>query len=315
MLTQHKSWKRMVLQALGGMLIMVMVGCAGGDDLDEPMDDDLGQPIQNQNYANNEDQDQLLNNEDQDLDLALDDEGDQNLDDLQLQDGENGQDLGQLDQDSEESVQENLAMQPAEENLAPVMDEQMEPGFVTADGADGMGDFAAPQSTTGGIVGGGAGESAGQGLPELGSKMAYVVVKGDTLSLISKRIYGDYSKYTELAENSGISNPNRIYPGDVVYYQLTQEAVGFATEYESRDMLMVQIQKGDTLVKIASRLYGSSQHWKVLWRLNHEVDYPDQLAAGSWLKIDHINLRVDPAALAAAVTGAAQKTEQKKDFA
>jgi nucleoid-associated protein YgaU len=42
------------------------------------------------------------------------------------------------------------------------------------------------------------------------------VVSGDTLWAISERFYGDGSKYHMIADASGISNPDLIYPGQVM---------------------------------------------------------------------------------------------------
>jgi LysM repeat protein len=44
----------------------------------------------------------------------------------------------------------------------------------------------------------------------------YIVVSGDTLWAISERFYGDGNKYQEIANASGISNPDLIYPGQVL---------------------------------------------------------------------------------------------------
>ena len=44
----------------------------------------------------------------------------------------------------------------------------------------------------------------------------YTVQKGDTLCSISKKCLGDSSKYKEIARNNNISNPNIIYPGQVL---------------------------------------------------------------------------------------------------
>ena len=41
----------------------------------------------------------------------------------------------------------------------------------------------------------------------------YTVVSGDTLWAISERFYGDGSKYQMIADASGISDPDLIYPG------------------------------------------------------------------------------------------------------
>ena len=42
------------------------------------------------------------------------------------------------------------------------------------------------------------------------------MVSGDTLRAISERCYGDGSKYQVIADASGISNPDLIYPGQVL---------------------------------------------------------------------------------------------------
>ena len=44
----------------------------------------------------------------------------------------------------------------------------------------------------------------------------YTVVSGDTLWAIAERFYGDGNKYPQIAEASGISNPDLIQPGQVV---------------------------------------------------------------------------------------------------
>ena len=47
---------------------------------------------------------------------------------------------------------------------------------------------------------------------------SYTVVKGDTLSAISKRQYGDANKYMRIFEANKpmLSDPNKIYPGQVL---------------------------------------------------------------------------------------------------
>jgi nucleoid-associated protein YgaU len=44
----------------------------------------------------------------------------------------------------------------------------------------------------------------------------YTVVSGDTLWAISERFYGDGSKYQEIANASGVSNPDLIHSGQVL---------------------------------------------------------------------------------------------------
>jgi nucleoid-associated protein YgaU len=44
----------------------------------------------------------------------------------------------------------------------------------------------------------------------------YTVVSGDTLWAIAERFYGDGGKYQVIADASGVSNPDLIYPGQVL---------------------------------------------------------------------------------------------------
>jgi len=44
----------------------------------------------------------------------------------------------------------------------------------------------------------------------------YTVVKGDTLSSICRRFYGDASLYNKLARYNSIANPNLIYAGQQI---------------------------------------------------------------------------------------------------
>jgi len=125
------------------------------------------------------------------------------------------------------------------------------------------------------------GSPAAPGLPEIGSKMAYIVEAGDTLGKISRKIYGTPGRWNELATLSGMANPSRIYPGDLVYYTLDEKAVSFATAYESIQRGTESVQPGDTLATIAQRIYGSSKAWRSLWRHNDNIDNPDILTAGN----------------------------------
>ncbi len=125
-----------------------------------------------------------------------------------------------------------------------------------------------------------AGMPAAPGLPELGSKMSYVIKRGDTLASVAMKVYGDMQKWKEIAEFTGMANPNMIYPGDVVYYQLTEQTMAFASAYESVKQAQVTVKPGDTLSTIASRVLGRSSDWKTIWRQNDGIDNPDRLVVG-----------------------------------
>lgn len=131
---------------------------------------------------------------------------------------------------------------------------------------------SAPAMASGPMVG---------GLPEMNSKMPYIVQKGDTLGKIAKKIYGDMNRWSEIKELSALHNPNRIYPGDVVYYALTPESTNFAQAYELSPKSEVTVQQGQSLANIAAQVYGDSTTWKMIWRLNGHIANPDQLEVGT----------------------------------
>ncbi len=125
----------------------------------------------------------------------------------------------------------------------------------------------------------GAAQTVG-GLPEMNSKMPYIVQKGDTLGKIAKKIYGDQNRWSDIKELSALNNPNRIYPGDVVYYALTAESMAFAQAYELAPRNEIIVQQGQTLANIAAQVYGDSSTWKAIWRQNGHIGNPDRLEVG-----------------------------------
>lgn len=165
---------------------------------------------------------------------------------------------------------------------------------------DSMPANAAPMNATGSSMAAPMSDApmaapAAPGLPEMGSKMSYVVQKGDTLAKIAQKVYGNASKWTEIASFTGIANPKLIYPGDVVYYQLSESTQAFASAYESMPRAEVQVQTGDTLSTIAGRVLGDSTLWKLIWRQNDNIDNPDKLVAGTTV------FYIQPGAVSAAI--------------
>lgn len=61
-------------------------------------------------------------------------------------------------------------------------------------------------------------ETTNSPAPDEGSNQTYTVVKGDSLWNIAKKFYGNGSKYTVITEanKDEITNPNLIYPGQVL---------------------------------------------------------------------------------------------------
>jgi LysM repeat protein len=64
----------------------------------------------------------------------------------------------------------------------------------------------------------------------------YIVQGGDSLSLISKKLYGDFSRVDEIAKLNNIKNVNLIYPGQ-------QLAVPNVPDAVSTDAVIVDDEK------------------------------------------------------------------------
>jgi nucleoid-associated protein YgaU len=98
----------------------------------------------------------------------------------------------------------------------------------------------------------------------------YIVLPGDTLSAIAKKVTGSHRNWKRLADHNGIADPTKIHPGDVI--KLQAEDTATASQYLAGvSTKTVTVEKGDTLEKIAAKVMGSASYWPVIWRLNVAV--------------------------------------------
>lgn len=137
------------------------------------------------------------------------------------------------------------------------------------------------------VVDGGAEEGGSASMPgavpEIGTKVAYYVSTGDTLGSIAQKIFGSKAKWKELASDNNISNPNRIFAGDVIYYTVNEQSKAFAESYEGAARKTITVASGDTLSGIAEKIYGSQGEWRKLWKENGHIKNPDVIKVGSVL--------------------------------
>lgn len=117
-------------------------------------------------------------------------------------------------------------------------------------------------------------------LPEMGSKMAYYVMRGDTLGSISQKIFGSRGKWKVLQAENGLVDANKIYPGDVIYYTLTEASKTFAEKYEMASRQIYTVSRGDSLSRLAAKFYGTQGAWRSLWKENPQVLNPDRIRVG-----------------------------------
>lgn len=110
--------------------------------------------------------------------------------------------------------------------------------------------------------------------------MYYYVQSGDTLTKIAKKIYGDSSAWQKLATINQLKNPNRIYAGDFIHYELAQPTKAFAEAYENTPRTQRIVKSGETLSHVAKAVYGNAADWRILWKENPQLKNPDKLLAG-----------------------------------
>lgn len=120
--------------------------------------------------------------------------------------------------------------------------------------------------------------------------ITYTVVKGDTLWKIAKKFYGDGSFWQKIYEDnkSVISNPNRIYAGQVLTIYLSQKEESIITNPDAVDIEdgCYTVKKGDTLWKISGKVYGKGQDWRKIYDANRDkIKKPEQIYAGQVLVI------------------------------
>ena len=124
---------------------------------------------------------------------------------------------------------------------------------------------------------------------------AYVVQPGETLSKIAKRIYKDSSLWQHLAQINNISDPSRIFPGDIIRFPVSSITREFYETYTSVSKDNVVVNRGDSLSGIAKRLLGKASYWPTIWRANPDITNPDVIYSGQSLSY------LDPAKVSAAL--------------
>ena len=73
-----------------------------------------------------------------------------------------------------------------------------------------------------------------------------------------------------------ISNPNHVAPGTIL---TVRKSLGFMRTERPGDLYEIRV--GDTLGTISTTLYGTTEHWKKLWKYNGDlVNNPNQIYAG-----------------------------------
>ena len=139
---------------------------------------------------------------------------------------------------------------------------------------------------------------------DVGEKISfqYVVSKGESLSKIAKKVYGDYKKWKFIFENNKdrLSKPELIFAGDILEIPIEGKASEeFASSYssiresnqnggsEEYRVITHKVSKGESLSQIAKKYYGTAKVWRHVWfQCKNNMKGPNQVLAGQTLTID-----------------------------
>ncbi len=136
----------------------------------------------------------------------------------------------------------------------------------------------------------GTGTGVSQNTSSTSETVIYTVKKGDTLSKIALQIYGDRSLWRKIYEDNKtvIKNPNRIRVGQQLKIYTGTEN----TEEEETSVVTANsyvIKPGDTLWKIAKKLYGKGNYWKRIFNENKAIiKNPERIRVGVTINLPEI---------------------------
>jgi LysM repeat protein len=108
-----------------------------------------------------------------------------------------------------------------------------------------------------------------------------VVAVGDSLTKIAKKIFGHTKFWEEIATLNELNPPFKIYPGQGLRYPLINApAKSFAEDYR-KTQKTITVQKGDSLSKLAAKVFGTQDSWQKLFNYNKDkILDPNFLPAG-----------------------------------
>jgi nucleoid-associated protein YgaU len=126
----------------------------------------------------------------------------------------------------------------------------------------------------------------------------YTVQEDDNLWSIAQRLYGDGSKWRQIAEANPDIDPARIKPGDVLNLpgnaapaparSTREDPLGLGLSEE--EVRWVTVQEGDTLWDIAQRVYGDGTKANLIYEANrNRMPSPDTVRAGVRLVVPHVD--------------------------
>lgn len=150
------------------------------------------------------------------------------------------------------------------------------------EGGNGSGNSGGNEGGSNGSSG--AGAVTGEGTVQT---VTYTIKSGDTLWGIAKKLYGSGEYWQKIFRDNAdvIKNPDKIRVGQVLTIYLNQGVVTSAdTETGNTEGKTYVVETGDTLWKIAQKIYGAGRHWRKIYQMNQEsLKDPGRIYAGQVL--------------------------------
>lgn len=114
----------------------------------------------------------------------------------------------------------------------------------------------------------------------------YIVQAGDTMSSIAESWFGDPNKWSLIARENPLVDPNRLAIGDKLRLP-PKDAKPAPVEKVVKNDATFTVRSGDTLAKIAREYFGDVAKWKAIYDANRSVigDDPAALKPGMKLKM------------------------------
>ncbi|MEM6333472.1 MAG: LysM peptidoglycan-binding domain-containing protein, partial [Planctomycetota bacterium] len=128
----------------------------------------------------------------------------------------------------------------------------------------------------------------------------YAVRRGDTLSSIAVRLFGDESRWVDIAQANPTIDPIRLRVGQEL--KLPAPTVQRASDDRAaeaveapRAELRHTIQSGENLSSISQRYYGQAGRWRALFNANRDVlgNNPNAIRAGMVIVIPPLPIETD----------------------
>ena len=119
--------------------------------------------------------------------------------------------------------------------------------------------------------------------------ITYTVAAGDTLSKIALKMYGDRKFWRKIyADNKDVlKNPNRIYVGQKLTLYFDQDETQNQSDADSTVKANTYVIKpGDTLWRIATKLYKKGYYWKNIYEANRKtIKSPEKIRVGQMIEL------------------------------